>query len=111
MTIQTPALVAGQGNSGDNINRDLEQVISNIDRQDTPFYSSIGSRKVTHTNHEWLTDSYQDAEFQAYSENVAIGGTAQGSVTGASDQVREVLSNNNANLPWHVCCLRHICCR
>ena len=85
MTVLTPTLVAGRNSTGDNINRDLEQVISNIDRQDTPFYSSIGSRKVKNTNHEWLTDDYQNAQFQAFSENVGL--------QTATEQPRRVLNN------------------
>lgn len=88
MTIVSANLVAGRDNTGDNINRDLEQVISNIDRQDTPFYSSIGSRKIKNITHEWLTDDYEDAQFRAYRENYQY---SAGDVT---QEVRRVLNNN-----------------
>ena len=65
----SPTLAAGLGNSGSNINRDIEQIVSNIDRQDTPMYSMVGDRKVKNTIHEWQTDTYKDAAFQAYNEN------------------------------------------
>ena len=87
MTILTPTLVSGRDSSGDNINRDLEQVVSNIDRQDTPFYSSIGSRKVKSVTHEWLTDDYDNATFQAFSENLGL--------QTATESPRRVLNNNS----------------
>ena len=50
--------LGGQRAANANIREDLSNMISNIDRDETPFLSSIGSNKATGPRHEWLTDTY-----------------------------------------------------
>ena len=55
----------GQRAANANIREDLSNMISNIDRDETPFLSSIGTNKATGPRHEWLTDTYQNPGEQA----------------------------------------------
>ena len=56
----TTGSLNGQREAQSNIREDLSNMISNIDRDETPFLSSIGSNKATGPLHEWLTDGYAD---------------------------------------------------
>lgn len=87
MELVSPTLAAGRDDTGSNINRDIEQTVSNIDRQDTPFMSMAGDRKVMNTLHEWQTDDFRDAGFLAFQENY------QYNATDVDHQARIVLNN------------------
>lgn len=60
MAIWNSQNLGGQRAAGANIREDLSNMISNIDRDETPFLSSIGTNKATGPLHEWLTDTYAD---------------------------------------------------
>lgn len=56
------------GGQGGSIREDLANFVSNIERDETPFTSSIGSVKATSTQHSWLTDEYADPIAQTVAE-------------------------------------------
>ena len=74
--LTTPTLSVGN-NSG-SIREDLADFISNIDRDETPVMSSIGSTSASQINHEWLVDDYNDPVFNAQSENFAFDSSVTG---------------------------------
>ena len=83
------------GGAGGRIREDLANYVSNIDRDETPFVSSIGRGKATSTNHAWITDDYADPGAQNVSEGAAFLATG-GSESAGTDAVqtpRERLSN------------------
>lgn len=43
------------------IREDLSDIITNIDPEETPFYSRCGKTKATNTLHEWQTDSLRSS--------------------------------------------------
>lgn len=70
--------LAGQRNENANIREDLSNMISNIDRDETPFLSSIGSNKATGPLHEWLTDGYADPAANVQGEGFTFDATRAG---------------------------------
>ena len=58
MVLEPNATFASGTGVANQTNEDLEQLISNIDRSDTPFTSSIGMSKAKNSLHVWLTDEY-----------------------------------------------------
>ena len=56
---------------------DLSDVIYNISPTDTPFMSSVGKTKATHTYHEWQTDALA----AAVATNAAVEGADATSLT------------------------------
>ena len=67
------------GGAGGSIREDLASFISNIDRDETPMISAMGSTKATSTYHDWLTDEYADPIAQTVAEGAAFtisGGSA-----------------------------------
>ena len=75
----TTTNLGGQRASGANIREDLSNTISNIDRDETPFLSSIGSNKATGPLHEWLTDTFQDPTENVQEEGFTFSSsTAEG---------------------------------
>lgn len=47
---------------------DVTDLITNIDYQSTPFYSSLAESQATNTLHSWLVDSYASAADNAQAE-------------------------------------------
>ena len=56
MSVTTSGL--GGPNAGASIREDLIKFITNIDRDETPFLSSLGTKQATAIAHEWNTDEY-----------------------------------------------------
>ena len=50
------------------IREDLEDVIYNVDPEETPFYTAATKLKATNTNHEWQTDTLRDSADNAHIE-------------------------------------------
>lgn len=75
------------GGAGGRIREDLANYVSNIDRDETPFVSSIGRGKATSTNHAWITDDYADPQAQAVLEGSDFL-TTGGTVTAGTDAVQ-----------------------
>lgn len=48
---------------------DVTDLITNVDYESTPFYSSVGTATAVNTLHEWLVDTYADA-----ADNAAVEG-------------------------------------
>ena len=86
----------GQRNANANIREDLSNMISNIDRDETPFLSSIGTNKATGPLHEWLTDTYQDPSANRQGEGFTF---ASGSVT---QNARTRLNNRTQIFGKHI---------
>ena len=79
----SPALGKGAGGS---IREDLANFVSNIDRDETPLMSMIGSTKATSTYHDWLTDEYADPIAQTVAEGSDFASTG-GSAAAGTDAV------------------------
>ena len=75
------------GGDGGSVREDLANFVSNIDRDETPFVSSVGSAKASSTTHAWLTDSYRDPLAQAVVEGAAFA-TTGGSEAAGTDAVQ-----------------------
>jgi hypothetical protein len=56
---------ADQGNT---MVEDVKDLITNIDYESTPFYSSIGESAATNTLHQWLLDTYAASADNAFPE-------------------------------------------
>lgn len=82
------------GGAGGRIREDLANFVSNIDRDETPFVSSIGTTKATSTSHSWITDEYAAPTIQTVAEGTgfAESGTALLG-TGAFQSARTRLTN------------------
>ena len=90
--------LGGQRAAGANIREDLSNMISNIDRDETPFVSSIGTTKATGPLHEWLTDT-----FAAPAENVAAEGfTVDTAAAGSRQSARARLDNRSQIYSKHI---------
>ena len=80
------------GGAGGSIREDLANFISNIDRDETPMISAMGSTKATSTYHDWLTDSYADPIAQTVAEGAAFtlsgGSAAAGTEATATNRTR-----------------------
>ena len=74
--------VGGQRQAGANIAEDVSNVVSNIDRDETSFLSSIGTNKATGPLHEWMVDV-----FAAPKANKAAPGFTVNTTTAAARQV------------------------
>lgn len=74
--------LGGQRAAGANIREDLSNMISNIDRDETPFLSTIGTNKATGRLHEWLTDSYANPD----RTNAQVEGTIANATNAAARQ-------------------------
>ena len=85
----TTTNLGGQRSGTANIREDLSNTISNIDRDETPFLSSIGSNKATGPLHEWLTDTFQDPSENVQTEGFVFDATR----AGARQNARTRLSN------------------
>ena len=87
----TTQLGAGGINQG-SIREDLANFISNIDRDETPMISAMGSTKATSTFHDWLTDEYADPIAQTVAEGAAFtisgGSAAAGTDAVATNRTR-----------------------
>ena len=81
----------GGGATG-SIREDLANFISNVDRDETPMISAMGSTKATSTYHDWLTDSYEDPIAQTVAEGAAFtisgGSAAAGTDATATNRTR-----------------------
>ena len=97
MTQQTSVTLGG--GAGGSIREDLANYVSNIDRDETPFISSIGRGKATSTTHAWLTDVYADPAAQSVAEGAAFnqvgvdndpatGTVAAGTLSSQTNRVR-----------------------
>ena len=85
----TTTNLGGQRAAGANIREDLSNMISNIDRDETPFLSSIGTNKSTGPLHEWLTDTYANP-----GENIETEGfTVDTNAAGARQNARSRIDN------------------
>ena len=101
----TTTNLGGQRQAGANIREDLSNMISNIDRDETPFVSSIGTNKATGPLHEWLTDEYQNPTENVESEGFTVDTTAAGSRQRARDRFdnrtqiygKDVVASGSAN--------------
>ena len=60
------------GGAGGSVREDLANFISNIDRDETPLSSMIGTTTATSTYHDWLTDQYNDPIGQTVAEGAAF---------------------------------------
>ena len=47
---------------------DVTDLITNVDYESTPFYSSLGEAQATNTLHQWLVDSYASSADNAQAE-------------------------------------------
>lgn len=47
---------------------DVTDIITNVDYESTPFYSSLAESKATNTLHQWLVDSYAASAHNAAAE-------------------------------------------
>ena len=54
---------------------DVTDLITNVDYESTPFYSSIGTATAVNTLHEWLVDTYASAAHNAATEGNDISFT------------------------------------
>ena len=83
------------GGLGGSIREDLANYVSNIDRDETPFISSIGRGKATSTEHAWLTDVYADPQAQTVAEGAAFtpSGGSEAAGTDAVQTNRTRLNN------------------
>ena len=88
----------GQRAGGANIREDLSNMISNIDRDETPFLSSIGTNKATGPLHEWLTDTYDMPRDNQQSE----GFTFSDSSSDLNQSARERLDNRTQVFGKHI---------
>lgn len=53
---------------GQSMVEDVKDLITNVDYESTPFFSSIGESQATNTLHEWLTDTYAASAHNAAAE-------------------------------------------
>lgn len=51
---------------------DVKDLVTNIDYESTPFYSSIGESTATNTLHGWLTDTYATSADNANAEGADL---------------------------------------
>ena len=75
MAVTTSGL--GGPNAGASIREDLIKFITNIDRDETPFLSSLGSKSATAISHEWNTDEYAAPVDNTISEGAAYDATGR----------------------------------
>lgn len=54
---------------------DVTDVITNVDFESTPFYSSLAESQATNTLHEWLVDSYASSADNAQAEGYSASYT------------------------------------
>ena len=80
------------GGAGGSVREDLANFISNIDRDETPMISAMGSTKATSTYHDWLTDEYATPIAQTVAEGAAFtisgGSAAAGTDAVATNRTR-----------------------
>ena len=50
------------------IREDLQDIIYNVDPEETPFYSACGKAKASNTYHEWQTDTLRASASNAHIE-------------------------------------------
>jgi hypothetical protein len=67
-------LFTGQA-QGQSMAEDVLDLITNVDYESTPFYSSIGRSQATNTLHQWLVDNYAASEHNAAIEGNDIAFT------------------------------------
>ena len=91
--------LGGQRAAGSTIREDLSNMISNIDRDETPFLSSIGSNKATGPLHEWLTDGYADPSANQQAEGFTFDGSSNdGATTAAARQSNRTRIDNRTQI-------------
>lgn len=54
---------------------DVTDLITNVDYESTPFYSSLGEAQATNTLHQWLVDSYASSADNAQAEGYSAAYT------------------------------------
>lgn len=81
------------GGSGGSIREDLANFVSNIDRDETPFMSAIGSTKAKSTEHSWLTDEYNEPIAQTVSEGAAFTDTVDPEAGSVGAGTRAAMTN------------------
>ena len=84
-TFTTGTSSLSAGNNSGSIREDLADFISNIDRDETPFMSSIGSTSASNVNHEWLVDDYNDPTVNSQSETFAFAAGTANNALGNND--------------------------
>lgn len=57
---------------GQSMAEDVTDLITNIDYESTPFYSSIGESVATNTLHQWLEDTYATSADNAQAEGYEV---------------------------------------
>lgn len=57
---------------GQTMKEDVKDLITNVDYESTPFYSSIGESEATNTLHQWLIDTYAASADNAFAEGADV---------------------------------------
>src|SRR5688572_15917581 len=61
-------LYTGAENQVSTMVEDVTDLITNVDYESTPFFSSLGESQAHNTLHQWLTDTYADSADNAAAE-------------------------------------------